>query len=70
MDITKVELSVSCTDLPKMDKLSKSDPMCVLYQSNEKQGRRYWDKEDQTEVIKDSQNPTVLLFNCAALVVL
>ena len=60
MDVTKVELSVSCIDLPKMDKLSKSDPMCVLYQRTEKQGKWNWEKEDHTEVIKDSQNPTVI----------
>ena len=59
MEISKVELSISCTNLPKLDKLSKSDPMCVLYQSIEKGGKRCWDKEDQTEVIKDSHNPTV-----------
>ena len=59
MEASKVELSISCTNLPKMDRFSKSDPMCVLYQSNERGGRRYWDKEDQTEVIKDSLDPTV-----------
>ena len=59
MEISKVELSISCNNLPKMDRFSKSDPMCVLYQSNERGGRRYWDKEDQTEVIKDSSDPEV-----------
>ena len=59
MEASKLELSISCTNLPKLDRFSQSDPMCVLYQSNERGGRRYWDKEDQTEVIKDSADPTV-----------
>ena len=61
MEVSKIEMSVSCTHLPKMDRFSKSDPMCVLYQSYDRGGRRCWEKEDHTEVIKDSSNPTVPL---------
>ena len=59
MEAPKIELSISCTNLPRLDRFSKSDPMCVLYQSNERGGRRYWDQEDQTEAIKDCSDPTV-----------
>lgn len=55
----KVELSISCSSLPNLDLLSKSDPICVLYTkaSTAKSGRDSWVKYGMTEMIKDNLNP-------------
>jgi len=45
--VTKIELTVACTDLLDKDVGSKSDPLCVLLQSS---GGDKW-----TEVTHDSQ---------------
>ena len=57
----KVELSISCSSLPNLDLLSKSDPICVLYTkaSTAKSGRDSWVKYGMTEMIKDNLNPKV-----------
>ena len=57
----KVELSISCSSLPNLDFLSKSDPLCVIYTraggSNSSKGD--WIKHGMTEMIKDNLNPKV-----------
>jgi len=53
--LSKVELHVSCKDLPKLDKLSKSDPIMAvkLYDVVKKT----WTEADRTECVKNSLNP-------------
>lgn len=53
--VSKVELSISCTNLKDMDVFSKSDPIVFLY---EKRGRE-WQKIGRTEVIDNNLNPKV-----------
>lgn len=55
--VSKVELSISCTNLKDLDVFSKSDPVVFLY---EKRGRE-WQKLGRTEVIDNNLNPKVLL---------
>lgn len=57
---SKVELSISCSNLPNMDILSKSDPICVLYT---KPNKREWTKFGMTEMIKDNLNPKVCVMS-------
>ncbi|XP_064363859.1 copine-3-like [Dromaius novaehollandiae] len=52
--VTKVELTVACTDLLDKDVGSKSDPLCVLLQNTSGQ---QWYEVDRTERIKNSLNP-------------
>uniref|UniRef100_A0A8C3LUN2 Copine-3 n=1 Tax=Chrysolophus pictus TaxID=9089 RepID=A0A8C3LUN2_CHRPC len=52
--VTKVELSISCTNLLDKDVGSKSDPLCVLLQNMSGQ---QWYEVDRTERIKNSLNP-------------
>ena len=58
---TKVELSLSCTQLLDMDTFSKSDPFIVLYQGTGQSSRQKsgWVKMGRTEVIYDNLNPKV-----------
>ena len=49
----RLELSIKCENLPKMDTMSQSDPFAVIY----KQSGRMWQKLGQTEVIHDTPNP-------------
>lgn len=51
--VSKVELSVSCSNLKDMDVFSKSDPVVFLY---EKRGKE-WQKIGRTEVIDNNLNP-------------
>ncbi|KAK9529560.1 hypothetical protein VZT92_013643 [Zoarces viviparus] len=51
--VSKVELSVSCTDLLDKDYFSKSDPLCVLLQSS---GKDSWTELARTESLQDSCN--------------
>ncbi|XP_071410323.1 copine-3 isoform X2 [Pithys albifrons albifrons] len=51
--VTKVELSIACTNLLDKDVGSKSDPLCVLLQNTSGQ----WYEVDRTERIKNSLNP-------------
>ena len=53
--VSKVELSISCTNLKNMDVFSKSDPVVFLY---EKRGKE-WQKIGRTEMIDDNLNPKV-----------
>jgi Ca2+-dependent lipid-binding protein len=50
---SRVELSVRCTGLINLDRLSKSDPICVLF--CKKHG--VWSEYNRTEVIRDNLNP-------------
>lgn len=52
---SKVELSISCSNLKDMDVFSKSDPVVFLY---EQKGRERI-KLGRTEVIDDNLNPKV-----------
>ncbi|XP_061582968.1 copine-1 isoform X2 [Cololabis saira] len=52
--VTKVELSVSCTDLLDKDVGSKSDPLCVLLQKSGDQ----WTELCRTERIKNTESPS------------
>ncbi|KAM6947966.1 copine-1-like [Lycodopsis pacificus] len=51
--VSKVELSVSCTDLLDKDVFSKSDPLCVLLQSS---GKDSWTELARTESLQNSSN--------------
>uniref|UniRef100_A0AAQ4RUC2 Copine I n=1 Tax=Gasterosteus aculeatus aculeatus TaxID=481459 RepID=A0AAQ4RUC2_GASAC len=53
--LTKVELSISCTDLLDKDVGSKSDPLCVLLQSS---GKDNWTELARTERLKNSSSPS------------
>lgn len=48
---SKMELSLSCSDIPRMDVLSKSDPFCVMYIRNREE---QWQKLGKTETIRDT----------------
>ncbi|KAM8945625.1 copine-1 [Pelodytes ibericus] len=52
--VTKVQLSISCTDLLDKDVGSKSDPLCVVLQSV---GDGKWAELARTEKIKNCQSP-------------
>ncbi|NXF51050.1 CPNE3 protein, partial [Oceanites oceanicus] len=52
--VTKVELTISCTNLLDKDVGSKSDPLCVLLQNTSGQ---QWYEVDRTERVKNSLNP-------------
>ncbi|KAL2308233.1 hypothetical protein Nmel_001241 [Mimus melanotis] len=52
--VTKVELTISCTNLLDKDVGSKSDPLCVLLQNSSGQ---QWYEVDRTERVKNSLNP-------------
>ena len=54
---SKVELSLSCSNLKDLDVFSKSDPVVFLY---EQKGSE-WVKLGRTEVIDDNLNPKVQL---------
>ncbi|CAG7687278.1 unnamed protein product [Allacma fusca] len=50
-----VEISISCRNLLNKDLLSKSDPLCVVY--NRPPGSKSWVPFKRTEVIDDDLNP-------------
>ncbi|XP_063816237.1 copine-1 isoform X1 [Pseudophryne corroboree] len=52
--VTKVQLSISCSDLLDKDIGSKSDPLCVVLQSI---GDGKWSELARTERIKNCQSP-------------
>ena len=54
---TTVELSIRCVDLSDRDLLSKSDPICVLYQRSGQPNDSRWTEIGRTEVIENSLNP-------------
>ena len=51
----QLELHFSCSNLRDLDYASKTDPMCVLYEYNEKS--LTWFQKGKTEMIKDALNP-------------
>ncbi|XP_065898772.1 copine-9-like [Dysidea avara] len=56
----KVELSISCSNLPNLDRFSKSDPVCFLYKNDHKHANsseRVWTLVGRTEMIRDNLNP-------------
>jgi len=52
---TLVEIAIACRNLPDMDVLSKSDPMCVVYVKQF--ASEHWREIGRTEVIKNTLNP-------------
>ncbi|TNN40623.1 Copine-1 [Liparis tanakae] len=52
--VTKVELSISCTDLLNKDVGSKSDPLCVLLQRS---GKDSWTELARTERLDNTSSP-------------
>uniref|UniRef100_A0A674BW86 Copine-3 n=1 Tax=Salmo trutta TaxID=8032 RepID=A0A674BW86_SALTR len=52
--VSKVELSISCSNLLNKDVGSKSDPLCVLLQSI---GDDKWTELDRTEKVENCQDP-------------
>ena len=57
--LTKVELSLSCTKLLDLDTFSKSDPFAVFYKATGQGQTRSWLKLGRTEVIYDNLDPKV-----------
>ena len=53
---SRVELSISCTNLRDMDYFSKSDPVVFVYE----QRGQSWEKVGRTEVIDNNLNPKVM----------
>ena len=56
---SKVELSISCTNLKDLDYFSKSDPAVFLYEKRAK--GQQWSYVGRTEVIDNNLNPKVFL---------
>jgi len=56
MPTTSLEVSVACKNLCDMDTLSKSDPLCIMYQKvgNTEQ----WAEVGRTEMLKNTLNPS------------
>ncbi|KAM6979613.1 copine-1 [Aplochiton taeniatus] len=52
--VSKVELTITCSNLLDKDVGSKSDPLCVLLQSV---GEDQWTELDRTEQVKNNQSP-------------
>uniref|UniRef100_A0A674C7G7 C2 domain-containing protein n=1 Tax=Salmo trutta TaxID=8032 RepID=A0A674C7G7_SALTR len=52
--VSKVELSISCSNLLNKDVGSKSDPLCVMLQSI---GNDKWTELDRTERVKNCRDP-------------
>ena len=57
--LSKVELSLSCTKLLDLDTFSKSDPFAVLYCATNEGYKKSWSKVGRTEVIYDNLDPKV-----------
>ncbi|OAF66920.1 hypothetical protein A3Q56_05346 [Intoshia linei] len=53
---SKIEISVRCTDLPKMDIFSKSDPFFVFYIKNSNYDKD-WTQVKISETIQNDHNP-------------
>lgn len=53
--VSKVELSISCTDLIDKDVMSKSDPICIVKGLDEATNK--WQELGRTERIKNNLNP-------------
>lgn len=50
---SKLEMSLACSDVPRMDVMSKSDPFCVVYI---RAGEDCWNKLGTTETIVDTHS--------------
>lgn len=50
---SKLEMNLACSDVPKMDLMSKSDPFCVVYL---RVGNDCWQKLGTTETIVDTHS--------------
>lgn len=55
MPTTSLEISVACKKLCDMDTLSKSDPLCIMYQ---KVGNEQWVEVGRTEMLTNTLNPS------------
>ena len=53
--LSKLEISLACTNLINMDFFSKSDPMIVVFMKNKNTNR--WQELGRTETIDDNLNP-------------
>ena len=53
-----LELSVKCSDLSDRDVMSKSDPVCVMYQRFGNPNTAEWHEVGRTERVKNSLNPS------------
>jgi hypothetical protein len=56
---SKVELSISCSNLKDLDHFSKSDPAVFLYEKRSK--GQQWSYFGRTEVIDNNLNPKVFV---------
>jgi len=58
---TKIEIKLSCSNLPKFDKLSQSDPKVFIFIEkkviSDVNVNSIWCLVDSTEVIKNNNNP-------------
>ena len=59
---SKVELSISCSNLKDLDYFSRSDPCVFIFE----QHGREWVKLGRTEVIDNNLNPKVRAWLCSA----
>ena len=50
-----LELHFSCKSLPNLDVMSKTDPLCVLYERDPR--TLQWMERGRTEMVKDALNP-------------
>jgi len=59
--LSKIELNLSCSDLPKFDLLSNTDPKVYVFVEkrsyNNNTVKKYWEKYDTTETINNNNNP-------------
>jgi len=56
----KIEINITCKDLPKFDRLSASDPKVFLFMENNKNNNKIdseWEEIGSTETVKDDNNP-------------
>ena len=57
MPTSTVEVSIRCSDLIDRDIMSKSDPLCAVFQKIGNNKNVKWMEVGRTEVISDSLNP-------------
>ena len=57
MPTSTVEVSIRCADLIDRDIMSKSDPLCAVFQKIGNNKNAKWIEVGRTEVINDSLNP-------------
>ena len=54
---TTIELSIRCVDLSDRDLMSKSDPVCIMYEKVGRQKDSQWREVGKTELVENSLNP-------------